>query len=106
MNIPIGDLIDRYTVLVLKLEHGLKVRQELDKYLDEIPPQLSKETIKELYGLNKKIWDLETKIGKLALEVRELNDLRSKKKNEIAILYNEFLDQKVFYVTNRSNVKP
>lgn len=103
MNIPIGDLVDRYTVLVLKLEHGLKVRQELDKYLDEIPPNLSKDKIKELYQVNKRIWDLEAKIGKLALEVRSLNSLRTEKKNEIAALYNEFLDQKTYYVTHRSN---
>jgi len=105
MEIPLAELIDRYSIMRLKAErigdpylnNELVVLQHsIDRY-KERGTLVSEEWIQKLYEINGKMWDLEydirkgkegelglEEVGRRALLIRDLNKQRVSVKNEIA----------------------
>ena len=93
---PLSEIIDRYTITLLKSERTDEdVSEELTAYKKEIPDGDSVDTfIDRMYEINGKIWDTEgdirrgvdmplEEVGRLALIVRDLNQIRNGIKGEI-----------------------
>jgi len=105
MKMPISEIIDRYTITLLKSKRTTEdVSEELGCYKAEIAVYEEEKDvssyIKRMYEINGKIWDTESEIrkgtelpletvGKLALKVRDLNRTRNGIKAEIV---NEFCE--------------
>ena len=104
---PISEIIDRYTITLLKSQLTAEdVREEMKAYKSEIDkyPDTAK-YIEKLTEANRKIWGLETeggreiiirpspdaliKIGKIAIEVRRWNRIRNGIKADIVERYAE-----------------
>ncbi len=103
MEMPLPEVIDRFTICKLKLERIKEehLRKEYDTFLGEIDGLrekglINEEWIDRLYDLNGKIWDLESdirkgkddelgleEVGRRAIKIRELNKLRITMKNKI-----------------------
>ena len=104
-------IIDRYTITLLKSERTEEdVSEELSAYKKEIPSGDSVNTfIDRMYEINGKIWDTEgdirrgvdmplEEVGRLALIVRDLNQIRNGIKGEIVDEFAEgFKEIKVNY---------
>ena len=107
MKMPISEIIDRYTITLLKTERTSEdVSDEMDAYKSEIDKYPDTQTyINKLLEANRTIWDLETeggredasqpddkqfiKIGKIAVSVRHWNRIRNGIKAEIVEQYSE-----------------
>ena len=114
MKMPISEIIDRYTITLLKSKKTTEdVSEELNCYKEEIATYEKERDvssyIKRMYEINGKIWDTEGEIrkgtklpletvGKLALKVRDLNRTRNGIKAEIVNEFHEgFKEIKVNY---------
>ena len=111
MKMPLSEIIDRYTITLLKSERTNEdVSEELTAYKKEIPDSDSVNTfIDRMYEINGKIWDTEgdirrgvdmplEEVGRLALIVRDLNQIRNGIKGEIVDEFAEgFKEIKVNY---------
>lgn len=116
MDIPLNELIDRYTIHLLKhqrtSEPQLAAMNDYMTAIHEFGPIADMQSyIDRLYEVNGKIWDTEaeiragcennyelSEIGRRALLVRDLNKQRIAIKNEIATRFNSgYLDVKVNY---------
>ena len=111
MKMPLSEIIDRYTITLLKSERTDEdVSEELTAYKKEIPDGDSVNTfIDRMYEINGKIWDTEgdirrgvdrplEEVGRLALIVRDLNQIRNGIKGEIVDEFAEgFKEIKVNY---------
>ncbi len=94
MIMSLAEILDRYSILLLKSEYGLAVDDELAEYaekVDSLDPTLLVDFHK-LSGINRKMWQLEElvtretdleKIGAYCLALRGLTVLRTKQKNLI-----------------------
>jgi len=118
---PLSEIIDRYTITKLKSERTTEdVSHELASYKNEIDKHNQKEAelfVEKLYKINGRLWDIETKasreinsrktapedtdyaeIGKLAIDVREVNCERNGVKAEIVDAFAEgFKEIKINY---------
>ena len=111
MKMPLSEIIDRFTITLLKSERTDEdVSEELTAYKKEIPDGDSVNTfIDRMYEINGKIWDTEgdirrgidmplEEVGRLALIVRDLNQVRNGIKGEIVDEFAEgFKEIKVNY---------
>lgn len=98
MEMPIGDIIDRYSICKLKAERLLiDNKTEMNCLWKEIElhPEIY-DYVEKLYDINGKIWDLEAdirqgneeilgleEVGRRAIKIRNLNGIRVQYKNEI-----------------------
>ena len=96
MHMPLADVADRYTILLLKLEHGLKVQEDLGPYIELLDWYAVDYT--ELMRINRRMWDLENeitaerdlaRIGALYLALRKMTVKRVEAKNRIAQSVNQ-----------------
>ena len=109
---PISEIIDRFTITKLKSERTDEdVKHELNVYKEEILNYKVnlEDFIERMYDINGKIWDTEgdirkgtklplDEIGRLALQVRDLNCIRNSIKAEIVDKFSEgFKEIKVNY---------
>lgn len=98
MIISIGDIVDRYTICKLKSERlDLDLSEEINQLTSEIDLYDNlNDYVGSLYEVNGRIWDLESdirkgnedilgleEIGRRALMIRDLNNIRVSLKNEI-----------------------
>ena len=111
MKMPLSEIIDRYTITLLKSQRTDEdVAEELNAYKKEIPQGDLVETFMDrMYEINGKIWDTEgdirrgvdmplEEVGRLALIVRDLNQIRNGIKGEIVDEFAEgFKEIKVNY---------
>ena len=111
MKMPLSEIIDRYTITLLKSQRTEEdVAEELSAYKKEIPEGESVEIfINRMYEINGKIWNTEgdirsgvdmplEEVGRLALIVRDLNQIRNGIKGEIVDEFAEgFKEIKVNY---------
>ena len=111
MKMPTSEIIDRYTITLLKSERTDEdVNKELDAYKTELPDSNTVQPfIDRMYEINGKIWETEGDIrkgvdmpledvGRLAIKVRELNQIRNGIKGEIVDEFAEgFKEIKVNY---------
>ena len=108
---PLSEIIDRYTITLLKSERTDEdVSEELAAYKKELPDNgISQTFIDRMYEVNGKIWETEAdirkgvdmpldEVGRLAIKVRELNQIRNGIKGEIVDEFVEgFKEIKVNY---------
>tara|TARA_R110002110_G_scaffold57314_1_gene163908 strand:+ start:406 stop:765 length:360 start_codon:yes stop_codon:yes gene_type:complete len=110
---PISEILDRYTITKLKSERTSEnVSEELSAYRQEIDLYDNIEVddyINRLYDVNGKLWDTEgdirsgkdlplEEIGRLAIEVRDLNCERNGVKAEVVEKFSEgFKEIKINY---------
>jgi len=111
MKMPTSEIIDRYTITLLKSERTDEdVSKELDAYKKELPDSDTAQTfIDRMYEINGQIWETEgdirsgvdmplEEVGRLALVVRDLNQIRNGIKGEIVDEFAEgFKEIKVNY---------
>ena len=111
MKYPLSELIDRYSILLLKSERLPKdtvLEDQLIVFLDAIASYdfYSIPYIEEMKAINGRIWDLEAairqgqklsmaEVGRRALAIRDINKERIALKNKIAAQLGEFEDIKV-----------
>lgn len=116
MKMPLSEIIDRYSILLLKHERLVSedLSREIDLYKKEINFDTMKIYIDELYEINGKIWDLESdirkgkenllgleEVGRRAIAIRELNKQRVSVKNKIVKLTGEgFVDVKMNHASS------
>ena len=135
MEMPIGEIFDRYTIVKLKFEklkNGTEIADQLKLYEREIELQINKldlkkkevakQLLKELFRVNSIIWDLEQElrdgfekntslgeIGKTAIEIRNYNGIRVRTKNEFYTLFDQtvFREIKINHIskTDEANFK-
>ena len=108
MQMPLSEILDRYTITKLKSERTNEdVSDELEAYKREIerPCYIARTSqiesfINRLYKINGQLWETEVdirngvnmpleKVGRLALTVRDLNCIRNGIKAEIVDVFAE-----------------
>jgi hypothetical protein len=116
MKVSLSDVLDRYSIAVLKrdranadnLEEIKLLENEIENY-KENNFEVVKKTIIDLLDINGQIWDLESdirlgkenilgleEVGRRAIKIRDLNKIRITHKNKIVELFKEgFKDIKV-----------
>ena len=108
---PLSEIIDRYTITLLKSERTDEdVSEELAAYKKELLDNgIAQIFIDRMYEINGKIWETEAdirkgvdmpldEVGRLAIKVRELNQIRNGIKGEIVDEFAEgFKEIKVNY---------
>ena len=110
MKMQIGEIADRYSILLLKLERtDLDITQELIQYRTSIREYEGiNKFIEDLQNINGRIWDLESdlrkgkegelgleEVGRRALRIRDINNERVACKNKITEFYGEgFIETK------------
>ena len=104
MEMPLPEILDRLSILKLKIErigepHLKYELKAYEKAIDEFKKRgmgIKEEWLDKLYDINGKIWDLESdirkgkenklglgEVGRRAIAIRELNKQRVSIKNEI-----------------------
>lgn len=110
---PISEIIDRYTITLLKQEKGCEediseevsaYKREIDRYSSSDSDSSLSDFVQRLKQANEKIWDLEVeggraqelegnlsyeKIGRVAVQVRYWNRVRNGIKAEIVEKFKE-----------------
>lgn len=107
MKVQPADIVDRYSILLLKSKHGIDVNDELDAYEMELNNDF-REYVSDLEEINGRIWELESdirngkegklgleEVGRRALAIRDLNNKRIKIKNNISKKYGGFEEIKI-----------
>lgn len=104
MKMQIGEIVDRYSILLLKVERtNLDVEQELIQYRHAMSEYENIDLfVDKLKTINGQIWDLEAdirqgkegklgleEVGRRALKIRNINATRVECKNNITNHYNE-----------------
>jgi hypothetical protein len=99
MEMPMAVLADKFTILTLKLERGLDVKDEWNAYREAVGDL----DVDELMNINLQMWNLEelisvetdlAKIGAYYLALRGMTAQRIAAKNAIAKRYGEYLEVK------------
>ena len=119
MKMQIGEIADRYSILLLKLERtDLNIKQELIQYSNAIKNYTGiSEWVEKLREINGRVWDLEAdirqgkegklgleEVGRRALKIRDINNERVACKNEITKIYNEgFIETKSNHASQIKN---
>lgn len=100
MEMPLADLLDRFTIVTLKLQRiGEQFRPEYDVYrvgVEALGDRVKPQWIADLLEINRRIWDLEAElkagveehlsleeIGRRAIEIRNANRGRIHIRNPI-----------------------
>ncbi len=98
---PIADVADRYTILLLKKSNGLEVDEDMGAYEKE----LEGVDYSELTMHNGMLWQVEDvlstnlpleMVGKLCLRLRALSTLRVEAKNKIAQKHGGPIERKTY----------
>ena len=101
MEMRLADITDRYTILLLKQQHGIRIEEPLDVY------KLACQNVdcQELLEINSLMWEIEEKIshatsleaiGVMYLALRGLTRRRVEAKNRIAAKCHEPLEAKSY----------
>ena len=97
---PVGELVDRYTIALLKQDKGMSNEIELTFYqqqIDQLDLSMIDPELLNLKKIHSEIWELEKElksgrehnlsleeIGRRALRIRDMNNQRMTVKNQIA----------------------
>ncbi len=101
MKMPIADVADRYTILLLKLSHGLQIDEDLETYKKE----LEGVDYGDLAKINGRMWSVEELLstdppidvlGSLCLRLRKWNLHRVEAKNRIAEEHGGPIERKTY----------
>jgi len=121
MKMPISEILDRYSIAILKKERANAenskeindLQSEIDKYSEE-HYEFINQKIKDLIEVNGNIWDLESdirkgkegelgleEVGRRAIKIREFNKVRVTYKNNIVDYFGEgYKDIKINHVSS------
>lgn len=121
MKMPISEILDRYSIAILKKERAnaenekeiFDLENEIKNYKN-INEDLIENYIEKLIEINGKIWDLESdirkgkegelgleEVGRRAIKIRENNKIRVGYKNEIVEFFEEgYKDIKMNHVSS------
>jgi len=119
MEYPLSEIIDRLSILTLKsvrLPANERVALERGRFVVAstefgVDGQTLWQWLQEQTEINGRIWDLEAElrqglgleeIGRRAIQIRELNRERIRRKNEIARKMGEFEETKVDHVSEEA----
>ena len=105
MSVP--ELVDRYTILYLKQENKIDVKEQLIKFRHEVQfkAKVDPKLVDRLYKVNRKMWAIEEwaesgvslrVMGLLFKRQRMLNKKRVAIKNEIAKQHGEIIEKKSY----------
>lgn len=108
MKMPISEILDRYSIAILKKQRAnAENEQEIIDLSHEIfknnyHREFIQDKIEKLTEINGKIWDLESdirkgkegelgleEVGRRAIQIREFNKIRVGYKNEVVELFGE-----------------
>jgi hypothetical protein len=109
MKMPIGEILDRYSIAILKKERAsAENQQEIEDLTQEIESyketheEFINEKIDKLIDINGMIWDLESdirkgregelgleEVGRRAIKIREFNKIRVGYKNDVVEVFGE-----------------
>jgi hypothetical protein len=109
MKMPIGEILDRYSIAILKKERAsAENQQEIEDLTQEIESyketheKFINEKIDKLIEINGMIWDLESdirkgregelgleEVGRRAIKIREFNKIRVGYKNDVVEVFGE-----------------
>jgi|TARA_R110002020_G_scaffold192200_4_gene392212 hypothetical protein len=107
MKMPLAEVVDRFTILCIKLEKGLDCIKELDSYRTSIE-RVDKALVNKLRTINKQMWEAEevitelienneyTKVGRKYKALRRLTIERNVAKNQIAGRHGEYQNIKKY----------
>lgn len=99
MLLSMAEIVDKYTILRLKKEHGLPIAEDLSLYESAVGDL----DYSELYSINRMMWILEEfvsgeldlgRVGAFYLALRFLTVKRVEAKNRIARQFNEAIEVK------------
>lgn len=121
MKMPISEILDRYSIAILKKERAdaenskeiSDFRFEIDSYLKD-HYEFINQKIKDLIQVNGDIWDLESdirrgkegelgleEVGRRAIKIREFNKIRITYKNDVVDYFGEgYKDIKINHVSS------
>jgi len=121
MKMPISEILDRYSIAILKRERAdaenskeiNDLQSEIDKYSEE-HYEFINQKIKDLIEVNGNIWDLESdirkgkegelgleEVGRRAIKIREFNKVRITYKNNVVDYFGEgYKDIKMNHVSS------
>jgi len=121
MKMPISEILDRYSIAILKRERAdaenskeiNDLKSEIDKYSKE-QYEFINQKIKDLIEVNGNIWDLESdirkgkegelgleEVGRRAIKIREFNKIRITHKNNVVDYFGEgYKDIKMNHVSS------
>jgi len=121
MKMPISEILDRYSIAILKKERAaaeneieiFDLEKEIENY-KKINSELINNFVTKLININGKIWDLESdirkgkegelgleEVGRRAINIREFNKIRVGYKNEIVEIFEEgYKDIKMNHVSS------
>ncbi len=109
MKMPIGEILDRYSIAVLKKERANAdndielndLSQEIEEYKQK-DSEFINHKINQLIEINGMIWDLESdirkgkegelgleEVGRRAIKIREFNKIRVGYKNDVVEVFGE-----------------
>jgi hypothetical protein len=109
MKMPIGEILDRYSIAILKKERASAenqqeiedLTQEIDSY-KQTHEEFINDKIDKLIEINGMIWDLESdirkgregelgleEVGRRAIKIREFNKIRVGYKNDVVEVFGE-----------------
>jgi uncharacterized protein YxjI len=121
MKMPISEILDRYSIAILKKERaGAENSKEINDLKSEINFYLKNheefinQKIKDLIEVNGNIWDLESdirkgkegelgleEVGRRAIKIREFNKIRVTYKNNVVDYFDEgYKDIKINHVSS------
>ena len=106
MKIPISEILDRYSIALLKNRRVSADNEEeivaLMRELSTYDASIINDYTEKLLSVNGKIWDLESdirkgkegelgleEVGRRAIAIRDLNRIRVTYKNELVSIFNE-----------------
>jgi hypothetical protein len=109
MKMPIGEILDRYSIAILKKERpSAENQQEIEDLTQEIDSykqtheEFINDKIDKLIEINGMIWDLESdirkgregelgleEVGRRAIKIREFNKIRVGYKNDVVEVFGE-----------------
>jgi len=121
MKMPISEILDRYSIAILKKERAnaenekeiFDLNKEIENYKN-INEEIIENYIQKLIEINGQIWDLESdirkgkegvlgleEVGRRAIKIRENNKIRVTYKNEIVEIFEEgYKDIKINHVSS------
>ncbi len=116
MNMTVGDIFDKWSILGMKVRELSQDLEEYEKYNKEAQELFNVSFIIQVADLvraNQKIWTLESdirngkdmpleEVGRRALQIRDINRMRIEAKNKINEIFGDYQEIKVNHASERT----
>lgn len=88
MKITKAEIIDKATILKIKVKNGLDYNKELEELRGQVDLE-DMEFYEELFNINQQIWNINEEAGKSWKKLWDLNKKRNEVKQKISEKYKE-----------------